>query len=271
MRAGLALVLVLGPSIADAQTDAEEDWRFHSKSAVDAVHAQANAIYPTLLTEARLSYRDLDDGGSIAAFTFEASIPIPFVIVPGVSFGNIYSLLRIELPLASVKPPMMERTTGVGDIHLIDAAIKYWGDRLAVGAGIASLIPSASDEVLGTGKLALGPIAGATVSLGAEEQVSLSIIAENLTSVAGASMRPDLNTLFLRPAAIYFFNATYVGIEPEFRIDWEDDGAVALLLTARAGHAVNKRWVFVLEPTWTAFGDGQNNLGLSVIASYVPW
>lgn len=263
-RPMLSALVAIAPSTAEA----EKDWQFEPKSADDAIHVQANQIYPTLLTQLRLSYEHLDAGGSIVGLRSETSIPMPFVIVPGVAFADIYSIVHLDAAFATVKVPTMPRTTGIGDLHFIDAAIKYWDD-IVVGAGFAMLIPSASHEVLGTGKLSIGPIAGASMRGGS---LSGTIRIENLTSIAGADGRDDINLLEARTSIIcYVPHAMYVSAESRFRFDWESDGETTVHLTARAGFGATKRLVFVLEPEWTVVGAGKNNVTLSVATAYVGW
>ncbi len=255
-------LIALVPSLAAA----DDDWHFTPKSAEDAVHVQANQIYPTFLAQLRASYLNLDAGGHSLGLMFQTSIPMPFVLIPGIAFDDVYSIVHLDIPFTSVKLPTMSRTTGVGDMQLIDAAIKYW-DNIAVGAGVVMLIPSASDELLGTGKFSIGPIAGASAEFG---PISPSIRIENLTSVAGSDTRDDINVLEARTSVIYYLpHATYVTVEPRFQFDWEDDGATTVLLTAQAGFGLSKHWVFSIEPIWNAVGSGKNDVSVSVIMAVI--
>ena len=129
-------------------------------------------------------------GESMATMELTARIPFPYVIVPGVQMSRTFSVLRFELPMVTLKLPMLSRVTGLSDLHFIDAAIRHW-DRVAVGFGVSMLVPTATNELLGTGQLALGAVAGVDVSLGDQRQATLSITAENLTSVAGKDDRPE--------------------------------------------------------------------------------
>ena len=180
----------------------------------------------------------------------------------------MYSIVHLDVPLATIKVPTMPHTTGIGDLQLIDVTIKYW-DGIAVGGGFVMLIPAASSELLGTGKFSIGPIAGVSANFGS---ISPSLRIENVTSVAGSNTRDDINVLEARPSVIYYLpQSTYVAVEPRFRFDWEDDGATTLLLTARAGFGLSKKWVFVIEPEWTAVGSGRNDFTVSVIGSYIAF
>lgn len=67
------------------------------------------------------------------------------------------------------------------------------------GAGPTFLIPTATDNVLGTGKFSLGP---AVVALAQPGKWTLGMLVNNLWSVAGPSGRPDVNSMTLQ----YFIN-----------------------------------------------------------------
>jgi len=67
------------------------------------------------------------------------------------------------------------------------------------GAGPTSLIPTASDDSLGTGKLSIGP---SVVVLVQPAKWTLGVLVSNLWSVAGPRGRPDVNSMTLQ----YFIN-----------------------------------------------------------------
>jgi hypothetical protein len=67
------------------------------------------------------------------------------------------------------------------------------------GAGPTFLLPTASDNVLGTGKFSIGPAIVALVQPG---KWTLGVLVSNLWSVAGSGGRPDINSMTLQ----YFIN-----------------------------------------------------------------
>jgi hypothetical protein len=71
--------------------------------------------------------------------------------------------------------------------------------RLIWGAGPTFLIPTATDDSLGTGKLSVGP---AIVALMQPGKWTVGVLVSNLWSVAGPSGRPDVNSMALQ----YFLN-----------------------------------------------------------------
>ena len=267
----IALALAAAPVVAHADDGQADDWRFKSTSRSDAVRVQANTLYPTTLAEVRLSYQHIDDGGSLSALTGLVQVPMPYILIPGVRASNWFSLVELELPVATLKIPMASRVTGLSDMSLLDAAITHW-DRWAAGFGVGLLIPSATEDLLGTGSLAVGPVAGLSGSFGSERQLIAGVALQSLTTVAGAEDRPDLNVLLVRPTLTYILpHATYVALESRMVSDWERRGHTTVPLTGRFGVAANDNVVVVLQPTWVARGDGQDDLTITVIASYVDW
>lgn len=71
--------------------------------------------------------------------------------------------------------------------------------KLIWGAGPTFLIPTATDNVLGTGKFSIGPSVVALVQPG---KWTLGVLVSNLFSVAGPSNRSDVNSFTLQ----YFIN-----------------------------------------------------------------
>jgi hypothetical protein len=67
------------------------------------------------------------------------------------------------------------------------------------GAGPTFLLPTASDNVLGTGKFSIGPAIVALVQPG---KWTIGVLVSNLWSVAGSGGRPDINSMTLQ----YFIN-----------------------------------------------------------------
>jgi len=90
-------------------------------------------------------------------------------------------------------------TFGLGDIQPTFYFTPAKPSKLILGAGPALLLPTATDDVLGTGKWCAGPSVVALVQPG---KFTLGALATNLWSFAGSDSRPDVNTMTLQ----YFVN-----------------------------------------------------------------
>ena len=90
-------------------------------------------------------------------------------------------------------------TFGLNDINPSFFLSPAKPGKLIWGAGPTFLLPTASDDVLGTGKLSVGPAVVALVQPG---KWTLGVLVNNLWSVAGSGSRPDVNSMTLQ----YFIN-----------------------------------------------------------------
>lgn len=93
------------------------------------------------------------------------------------------------------------------------------------GVGPVFLLPTATDDLLGTGKLGLGPTA---VVLKQDGPWTVGALANHIWSVAGDGSRPDISSTFLQPFVSYTTsNAWTFTLNTESTYDWEaNDWAV---------------------------------------------
>jgi hypothetical protein len=87
------------------------------------------------------------------------------------------------------------------------------------GVGPALVIPTATNTILGQGKLSLGP---GFVALTQPRHWTLGVLTNNVWSVAGTGSRPDVNQFLLQ----YFINYNmkkgwYIDIAPIITADWK--------------------------------------------------
>ncbi|HXJ88412.1 MAG TPA: neuromedin U [Candidatus Binatia bacterium] len=108
---------------------------------------------------------------------------------------------RIIIPLifkSDISQPHLG-TFGLGDIQPTFFFAPTKPSRLIWGIGPALLLPTATDDTLGTGKWSIGP---ALVALVQPNGWTIGILVNNLWSFAGSSPRPDVNSMSLQ----YFIN-----------------------------------------------------------------
>ena len=113
--------------------------------------------------------------------------------------------------------------TGLGDTLqslFLSPKAPGWGG-LIWGVGPAFLIPTATEEVLGSGKFGLGPTA---VVLKQEGPWTFGALANHIWSVAGDGDRADVSSTFLQPFVAYT-TATHTtfALNTESTYDWEAD------------------------------------------------
>jgi hypothetical protein len=86
------------------------------------------------------------------------------------------------------------------------------------GAGAALLIPTASDKLLGSGKLGLGP---SLVVGGQQGGWSYGALARHIWSVAGHIDRPDVRSTFVQPFVAYTTKSAWTfSLDTESSYDW---------------------------------------------------
>jgi hypothetical protein len=148
-------------------------------------------------------------------------------IVPFLFQGDWSIVTRTIIPVIT-RPDIAAggRTTGLGDITLEALGHKLWrfrrGQLFDVALGPIVGFPSASREVLRSGKWKLGPklIVGVT----AKRWVAL-VLVRNFWSVGGDANRPDVNALLLQYLLFYNFpKGWYLAMEPIITADWTQSG-----------------------------------------------
>jgi hypothetical protein len=90
-------------------------------------------------------------------------------------------------------------TFGFGDLSPTFYLSPTRAGKLIWGAGPTFIIPTATDDVLGSGKFSLGP---SVVALTQPGNWTLGVLVSNVWSVAGSSSRADVNAMTLQ----YFVN-----------------------------------------------------------------
>jgi hypothetical protein len=112
--------------------------------------------------------------------------------------------------------------TGLGDVtqSFFFSPKKPW-HGLIWGVGPAFLVPTATDDLLGTEKFGVGPTA---VLLTQIEGWTLGTLANHIWSVAGDDSRADVSSTFLQPFITYTTKThTTFGVNTESTYDWETE------------------------------------------------
>jgi hypothetical protein len=89
---------------------------------------------------------------------------------------------------------------------------------LVWGIGPALLLPTATNDRLGAGKLGIGPTA---VALRQEGGWTVGALANHVWSVVGDDERPDVASTFLQPFVSYAIRETSITANTETTYDWQ--------------------------------------------------
>lgn len=128
-------------------------------------------------------------------------------------------ITRTIVPLISQPAPGSDRTNGLGDINLTAFLSPSAPGKLIWGAGPILVMPTATDDVLGTDKWSLGP---SVVLLTMPKQWVLGVLMNNIWSVGGSSDAPDVNSFLLQYFVNYNYpNGFYWTTAPIITANWE--------------------------------------------------
>lgn len=113
--------------------------------------------------------------------------------------------------------------SGLGDI----VASQFFSPKAPVGGwivgvGPAWLLPTASDETLGSEKWGVGPTA---VALKQQGGWTFGLLTQQMWSFAGDDDRADVNAMFLQPFMVYLITKTMTSLSAntETTYDWENE------------------------------------------------
>lgn len=126
-------------------------------------------------------------------------------------------LLRTIAPLRVVDFPTSE--SGVGDLSLIPYYVPDTTSSVFVGYGGAFVLPTASDDALGTGKWSAGP---ALIVAMPGDPLTWGALVQHLWSVTGESDRADVDVTTLQPFATWLLGGGWSAtVTSESTRNWE--------------------------------------------------
>lgn len=132
-------------------------------------------------------------------------------------------ITRTIVPVIQVPDlsPKVRGVTGLGDIQESLFLSPSKSGSVIWGAGPVISFPSASHDILGTGKLSVGPTA---VVLSIQGHWLYGALAQNLFSVEGPSSRARVNQMLIQPFVNYnLINGWYLVSSPVITANWKVD------------------------------------------------
>ncbi|ASS53275.1 hypothetical protein E0H36_32270 [Rhizobium leguminosarum bv. viciae] len=116
-------------------------------------------------------------------------------LIPSDMFG-LPQLFRFTLPIATSRDVPSGYVTGLGDLTLMDLFILPKQGAVTLGIGPLLVVPTATDESLGSGKWQIG---AAGVVVAPQSWGLLGGLVTYQTSFAGVEDREDVNLLTVQP------------------------------------------------------------------------
>lgn len=166
----------------------------------------------------RDEYGGANDGASATRVVFQPVVPF--------SLNEDWNLItRTLIPVVDQKdfPVPALNESGLSDIttSLFFSPKSPTAGGLIWGAGPVFLLPTATQDVLGTEKWGLGPTG---VALKQSGPWTVGVLANHLWSVAGDASRADVSATFLQPFVSYTTKTrTTIGATTEATYDWKDE------------------------------------------------
>jgi hypothetical protein len=142
-------------------------------------------------------------------------------VVPIAASDGTNIILRVIMPMASQPGAGSARVNGFGDIVATAFLSPSAPGRVIWGAGPVFLLPSATNNTLGSEKFGIGP---SVVVLTQPANWTMGFLFNHIWSVSGANDRSDVNQTFLQPFANYNLgNGVSTGFTMEASANWEAD------------------------------------------------
>lgn len=170
------------------------------------------------------------------------------------------NVLRPALPVLRTVGANNTKKTGLGDLFLLDVFL-FQLPHATWGVGPVASLPTATSDENGTGKYELGP-AAMFMWKGMKKNL-VGVLGYNTTSVAGDSMRADVNKFFFQPIWVMHFKWGYLGwTDQTSTIDWENNNNISFATGLRFGKVwPGKTPVNMVVQPYYFINEGRDNIG----------
>ena len=175
--------------------------------------------------------------------------------------GSRSMLLRLELPIATAHGAGENESAGLGDGYGQVLLVPRRSERFAYVVGTGLFVPTATDELLGSGKWILAPVAAPVWFLNRSGLMYVKF--QNFISIAGDHRRPDVNYLLITPTLIHKVGRTsWILMDSETKTDWRRDRRTGVKSGIQIGHIVVRGFGLWVKPElwWGQNRDGRWNL-----------
>lgn len=160
------------------------------------------------------------------------------------TFNPDYNI-GIEVPLARYESPD-KSVNGLGDV-LLSAQAVHSVHRIDWGVKMETYLPTAGDELLGSGKLIVSPSVFAVYPFNSHFFIAAGY--KQYFSVAGDGGRDDVNYSRFRLLVSYMDeNQWWVTFDPQYYVDYKNWGQAELIWESELGMMINPGTAVYLKP-----------------------
>ena len=204
--------------------------------AVPALRAQIQQIRDVLPNDRVTS---LELSPSMDVIDDSASVSLSKMTMKGFYKFALYMTAGIEVPLARFESPA-ESKNGLGDITLSLSLGRYnEGETWSFGAVAESILPTATSDELGSGKLQFNPsVYGVYMPT---ENWFFALGYKQHWSIAGDGGRENINNGRIRGAVAYLSDTNWWAmLDPRYFIDFDNPGQAKFQPEAEIGTMINE-------------------------------
>jgi hypothetical protein len=214
----LALIIIFSTGLSYAQQTADE-------LAKKLSNPIASLISVPFQFNFQFNINGVDNGQNGYKMLMNFQPVIPMSLTKGINLIN-----RVIVPVATQKDVTgyNQKESGLGDI-LYTGFLSPAESKIVWGVGPAISFPTATNDFLGSKKLAVGP---SVVVLGQPGKWTIGGLFNQVWSVAGDANRSDISSAFLQPFISYgFTGGLTIGVSSENAYDWKSKQLVSGLAT----------------------------------------
>jgi hypothetical protein len=255
----LALALLAGAARAD-DTDIV---------ACQAAARTVNDPFPrSNLLQFQVTYRDIVAGGNATQVLVRLGVFYRGLLLPGLLIGDLYSFVRLEMYAESLNRLPSVSVVGLQDWNALWLGAKRFDWGVHVGAGVAAVLPTATDPALDPREFQLGPALAALVTH--VPNLDAGVLVQFLFSVAGTT--GDLAYVRVQPIVTYHLPmAFFLRTDPIWRFDFRHDPVATVPVNLHLGRALTARFTLDTVFEYVTTGEAEGDFLVRLNLGYVNW